>query len=138
MSLERLKGSIPPLVTPFRSGAVDYDAYAKIVAFHIEHGSHGILVNGTTAEPATLSVEERNRLVDVAVHFVKARGTVAKVFKLRRLVLPARGTVELETSFSLAVHTTRVPRPGRHEVEVLVNGEAKPAGAFQVVARRRA
>src|SRR5688500_1626220 len=76
MSLDRLKGSIPPLVTPFRSGAVDYDAYAKIVAFHIEHGSHGILVNGTTAEPATLSVEERNRLVDVGGQAAAGRNAV--------------------------------------------------------------
>ena len=47
--LDRLKGSIPPLVTPFRNGEVDYDGYAKLVAFQIKHGSHGILVNGTTA-----------------------------------------------------------------------------------------
>ena len=65
--LDRLKGSIPPLVTPFRNGEVDYDAYARLVAFQIKNGSHGVLVNGTTAEPSTLSVEERNRLVDVAV-----------------------------------------------------------------------
>jgi 4-hydroxy-tetrahydrodipicolinate synthase len=63
----RLKGSIPPLVTPFKDGAVDYDAYARTVRFQIENGSHGILVNGTSAEPSILSVEERNRLVDVAV-----------------------------------------------------------------------
>ena len=65
--LDRLKGSIPPLVTPFRNGEVDYDAYARLVALQIKNGSHGVLVNGTTAEPSTLSVEERNRLVDVAV-----------------------------------------------------------------------
>ncbi len=65
--LDRLKGSIPPLVTPFRNGEVDYDAYARLVALQIQNGSHGILVNGTTAEPSTLSVEERNRLVDIAV-----------------------------------------------------------------------
>jgi len=70
---DRLKGSIPPLATPFRSGAVDYDAYARIIEFHLEHGSHGILVNGTTGEPATLSLEERNRLVDVAVAAVRGR-----------------------------------------------------------------
>ncbi|MGH7106590.1 MAG: dihydrodipicolinate synthase family protein, partial [Acetobacteraceae bacterium] len=65
--LDRLKGSIPPLVTPFRNGAVDYEGYARLVEFEIENGSHGILVNGTTAEPSTLSVEERNRLVDIGV-----------------------------------------------------------------------
>jgi 4-hydroxy-tetrahydrodipicolinate synthase len=64
---EALKGSIPPLVTPFRNGEVDYDTYASLVAYQIKEGSHGVLVNGTTAEPATLTLEERNRLVDVAV-----------------------------------------------------------------------
>jgi 4-hydroxy-tetrahydrodipicolinate synthase len=62
-----LKGSIPPLVTPFRDGEVDYDAFARLVEFQAANGSHGILVNGTTAEPSTLSVAERNSLVDVAV-----------------------------------------------------------------------
>jgi 4-hydroxy-tetrahydrodipicolinate synthase len=65
--LDRLKGSIPPLVTPFRRDDVDYEAYARLVAFQIENGSHGVLVNGTTAEPSTLSVAERNQLVDIAV-----------------------------------------------------------------------
>src|SRR5262245_55831251 len=70
---DRLKGSVPPLITPFRNGAVDYDAYARIVGFHIENGSHGLLVNGTSAEPATLSVEERNRVVDVAIDAANKR-----------------------------------------------------------------
>src|SRR5829696_4334218 len=72
-ALDTLKGSIPPLVTPFRNGEVDYGAYAGLVAFQIENGSHGILVNGTTAEPSTLSLEERNRLVDVAVEITAKR-----------------------------------------------------------------
>lgn len=76
-------------------------------------------------------------LVDVAVHFVKARGTAARVFKVTRLDLPPRASIELRTTFSLAVHTTRVPRPGRHAVDVLINGEAQPAGAFTVTRRRR-
>jgi 4-hydroxy-tetrahydrodipicolinate synthase len=67
MDISRLKGSIPPLITPFRNGQVDYDAYAAMVEFQIREGSHGILVNGTTSEPASLTVEERNRIVDVAV-----------------------------------------------------------------------
>jgi 4-hydroxy-tetrahydrodipicolinate synthase len=71
--LDRLKGSIPPLVTPFRNGAVDYEGYARLVEFEVKNGSHGVLVNGTTAEPSTLSVEERNRLVDVGVEVVDGR-----------------------------------------------------------------
>jgi 4-hydroxy-tetrahydrodipicolinate synthase len=72
-SLERLRGSIPPLITPFRGGEVDYDAYAELVAFQVRNGTHGVLVNGTTAEPSTLTVEERNRLVDVAVQVAAGR-----------------------------------------------------------------
>lgn len=67
MDISRLKGSIPPLVTPFRNGQVDYDAFAALVDFQIREGSHGILVNGTTSEPASLTVDERNQIVDIAV-----------------------------------------------------------------------
>jgi len=65
--LERIKGSIPPVVTPFRDGDVDFDAYAGLIDFQVTEGSHGVLVNGTTAEPSTLTIAERNRLVDIAV-----------------------------------------------------------------------
>ena len=69
-----LKGSIPPLITPFRNGKVDHDAYAGLVEFQVKNGSHGILVNGTTSEPSTLTVVERNRTSDVAIE--AARGKV--------------------------------------------------------------
>ncbi|HYO78544.1 MAG TPA: DNA alkylation repair protein [Thermoanaerobaculia bacterium] len=81
------------------------------------------------------STKSQELLVDVAVHFVQARGTSAKVFKLERLTLPPRGSIELATRFSLAIHTTRVPRSGRHAVDVIVNGKAHSAGAFEVVER---
>ena len=70
---EQLSGSIPPLITPFSNGEVDYDAYAGLIEFQIEQGSHGILVNGTTAEPSTLTVEERNRLVSLAIETAAGR-----------------------------------------------------------------
>jgi 4-hydroxy-tetrahydrodipicolinate synthase len=68
-----LKGSYPPLVTPFRDGAVDYETYARLIERQIAEGSHGILVNGTTAEPSTLTVDERLRLVALAARTVKGR-----------------------------------------------------------------
>ena len=71
--LSRIKGSIPPLVTPLRAGEVDLDAYERLVEFQIENGSHGILVNGTTAEPSTLTLAERNQLVDVAMKTARGR-----------------------------------------------------------------
>ena len=52
---DSLTGSYPPLVTPFRDGKVDYDAYARLIEFQIRHGTHGIVVNGTTSEPTTLT-----------------------------------------------------------------------------------
>jgi hypothetical protein len=76
-------------------------------------------------------------LVDAAVHFVKANGNgVPKVFKLKRIVLPPRGKVEMQARISLAVHTTRKPRPGTHAVDVLVNGVPIPAGSFEVTGIR--
>lgn len=71
--IDKLRGSVPPLVTPFRNGEVDYDAYARLVEMHIEKGSHGILVNGTTSEPALLTIEERNKLIDVALSVTAKR-----------------------------------------------------------------
>jgi len=71
-----LRGSIPPLITPFSNGKVDEDQYAKLVDFQIKNGSHGILVNGTSSEPSSLTIEERNRLVDVAVEAANGRTTI--------------------------------------------------------------
>ena len=81
-------------ITPFANGAVDYDKYAELVSFQIEQGSHGVLVNGTTAEPSTLTVEERNRLVTVAV--VTAAGRVP--------VVAATGSQSLAESRALTEH----------------------------------
>jgi 3-methyladenine DNA glycosylase AlkC len=77
-------------------------------------------------------------LVDVAVHFVKAHGgAIPKVFKLGRFDLPPGESLELKTRFSLAVHTTRVPRPGDHAVDVVVNGRPIRAGSFRVSATKK-
>lgn len=70
---DRLKGSFPPVVSPIRNDEVDYSTYADLIEFQVAQGSHGVLVNGTTAEPSTLTVEERNRLVDVAMAVVDGR-----------------------------------------------------------------
>lgn len=63
-----LRGSYAPVITPFlESGAVDYCSYERLVDFQIRKGSHGIVVNGTTAEPSVLSLEERKALLDLAI-----------------------------------------------------------------------
>ena len=71
--LDWLKGSAPPIITPFKNGELDLDAYAGLVEFQIGHGSHCILVNGTTAEPSTMTVAERNRTVDAAIGIAKGK-----------------------------------------------------------------
>lgn len=73
MNLEKIKGSIPPVITPFQGNDVDYDAYAVLIERQVSEGSHGVLVNGTTAEPSTLTIEERNKLVDIAIAIANKR-----------------------------------------------------------------
>ncbi len=62
-----LCGSYPPLITPFRNGRIDVDAYARLVERQIAHGTHGLVVNGTTSEPTTLTIDERNLMVKTAI-----------------------------------------------------------------------
>jgi 3-methyladenine DNA glycosylase AlkC len=77
--------------------------------------------------------------VDLAVTFVKAHGAKQpKVFVLGRHRLAPGAALELTKRVSLAVHTTRVPRPGRHTVALVVNGRSLRAGSFDVVAPRAA
>src|SRR5438046_1863379 len=89
-----LRGSYPPLVTPFRNGAVDYDKFAELVEYQIREGSHGIVVCGTTAEPSTLTLEERAQLLEVAVDAAGGR--------LR--VVAATGAQSHPESVALMVH----------------------------------
>ena len=64
---DALTGAYVPLVVPFDSGAVDFDAYARLCEWQIGKGIDGLLVNATSGEPTTLTLEERARLVDVVM-----------------------------------------------------------------------
>ena len=97
MTNRSLKGSITPLVTPFKNGEVDYDTYARLVGVQIEKGSHGILVNGTTSEPATLTIEERNTLVDIAISVGSGRVPI----------VAATGSQSLAETKQLTEHSAR-------------------------------
>jgi 4-hydroxy-tetrahydrodipicolinate synthase len=68
-----LRGSIPPLVTPFRDGKVDFNKFAELAERQVQRGSDGIVVAGTTGEPSSLSMEERIELLKVAVSTVGGR-----------------------------------------------------------------
>lgn len=73
MQLNKIRGSIPPIITPFVNGEVDYKTYASLIEHQIKNGSHGILVNGTTAEPSTLTLDERNKLINIAVEVTNGK-----------------------------------------------------------------
>jgi 4-hydroxy-tetrahydrodipicolinate synthase len=62
-----LKGAFTPLIVPFQDGSVDYGRYANLIEWQIEQGTHGLLVNATSGEPTTLTLDEKARLIEVAV-----------------------------------------------------------------------
>jgi 4-hydroxy-tetrahydrodipicolinate synthase len=68
-----LRGSIVPLVTPFRDGSLDEQALAGLIEWQIESGSHGISVTGTTGEPNALTPEERRRVIRLAIETAAGR-----------------------------------------------------------------
>jgi 4-hydroxy-tetrahydrodipicolinate synthase len=71
---ERLRGSIAPIVTPFdKNDEVDYKTLEDLINWHIESGSHGISVTGTTGEPSSLTLQEREKVMETAVKTVKGR-----------------------------------------------------------------
>ena len=70
---ERIRGSMPALITPFRNGEVDEAAFRKLVNWQIAEGSHGLVPCGTTGESPTLSHEEHRRVVEICVDEAKGR-----------------------------------------------------------------
>jgi 4-hydroxy-tetrahydrodipicolinate synthase len=69
----RLRGSLTALVTPFRDGVVDEDAFRAHVNWQIENGTHGLVPVGTTGESPTLSHEEHKRVVESCIAEAKGR-----------------------------------------------------------------
>ncbi|SDW66717.1 4-hydroxy-tetrahydrodipicolinate synthase [Litoreibacter albidus] len=67
------KGSMPALVTPFKNGAVDFDALKHLVEWHIEQGSHGLVPMGTTGESPTVSHDEHDAVVEAVVKAAAGR-----------------------------------------------------------------
>ncbi|MBI5513268.1 MAG: 4-hydroxy-tetrahydrodipicolinate synthase [Deltaproteobacteria bacterium] len=70
----KLQGAYTALVTPFRGGAVDYEAFEALVEFQIADGISGVVPVGTTGESPTVTAEEARELVSRAVR--QARGRV--------------------------------------------------------------
>ncbi len=67
------KGSLPALVTPFKNGAVDFDTLKKLVDWHVEQGSHGLVPVGTTGESPTLTHDEHGAVIEAVVKAAAGR-----------------------------------------------------------------
>ncbi len=66
-----LKGSIVAIVTPFfEDGSIDWNSYDKLIEFHLQNGTDGIVVCGTTSETPTLTDDEDEALVKRAVELI--------------------------------------------------------------------
>jgi len=67
------KGSFTALITPFRSGQLDEEAFRRLVEWQIGEGTHGLVPVGTTGESPTLSHEEHKRIVELTVEIANKR-----------------------------------------------------------------
>lgn len=76
---------------------------------------------------------DHGTLVDLIVHFVKANGTSPKVFKGAERHLAGHGRTTVSKTVSLAQQSTRTHYPGRHVVEIQLNGTVHPGGAFELM-----
>jgi 4-hydroxy-tetrahydrodipicolinate synthase len=95
---DRIKGSIPALITPMKDGQVDEAAFRRLVNWQIEQGSHGLVPCGTTGESPTLSHEEHMRVVEICVE--EARGRVP--------VIAGAGSNSTAEAISLTKHAKAV------------------------------
>ena len=67
------KGSFTALITPFKNGKVDDEAFMRLVEWQIEEGTHGLVPVGTTGECPTLSHEEHKHVVELCIKTAKKR-----------------------------------------------------------------
>ena len=93
----KFHGSMPALVTPFKDGKFDEQAFRALVDWQISAGSHGLVPVGTTGESPTLTHEEHRRVVDVCID--EARGRVP--------VIAGAGSNNTVETIELARHAER-------------------------------
>ena len=61
------KGSNVALITPFKNNKLDKEAYVKLIHFHLENGTHGLVPAGTTGESPTLNHEEHEQVIELCI-----------------------------------------------------------------------
>src|SRR3954466_821676 len=73
MSRPLFNGVLPALVTPFRDGEIDEEAFVRLAERQIAGGVHGLVPVGTTGETSTLSHDEHRRVVELCVKTAAGR-----------------------------------------------------------------
>ena len=68
-----LKGSIVALVTPFKDGSLDEDNYVRLIDYHLNNGTNGLVPGGTTGESPTLSHNEHKKIIEISVKECKSK-----------------------------------------------------------------
>jgi len=68
-----LKGSIVALITPFNNESLSESDYVKLINYHLENGTNGIVPGGTTGESPTLSHNEHKKIIEIAVKECKRK-----------------------------------------------------------------
>ena len=68
-----LKGSIVALITPFDNGSLSEKDYVKLINYHLENGTNGIVPGGTTGESPTLSHNEHKKIIEIAIKECKGK-----------------------------------------------------------------
>jgi len=68
-----LKGSIVALITPFKDENLSEGEYVKLINYHLENGTNGVVPGGTTGESPTLSHNEHRKIIEIAVKECKGK-----------------------------------------------------------------
>jgi 4-hydroxy-tetrahydrodipicolinate synthase len=67
------KGSIVALITPFKEDKLDEGNYIRLINYHLENGTHGLVPGGTTGESPTLTHNEHKKIINLSVKECKNR-----------------------------------------------------------------
>ena len=96
------KGSNVALVTPFKDNKLDEETYIKLINFHLENGTNGLVPAGTTGESPTLSHEEHERVIELCIK--ESNGKIP--------VIAGTGSNSTEEAISLTKHAEKVGANG--------------------------
>ena len=96
------KGSNVALVTPFKNNELDEETYIKLINFHLENGTNGLVPAGTTGESPTLSHEEHEKVIELCVR--ESKGKLP--------VFAGTGSNSTEEAISLTTHAEKIGANG--------------------------